>query len=77
MGMIDIEEARISGRSASSPTELSPSEFRVAELAAEGMRNSDIARTLYLSTKTVETHLGKAYRKLGISNRAQLVRALK
>ena len=76
LDVIEAEEGRISGRSAASPKELTPSELKVAELAAEGMRNGEISRTLHLSIKTVETHLGKAYRKLEISNRTQLARAL-
>ena len=51
---------------------LTPSERRVSELAATGMSNRDIARTLYVTTKTVEVHLSSSYRKLGIKTRAQL-----
>ena len=51
---------------------LSPSERRVARLAAEGMSNRDIAQALFVTTKTVEVHLSGAYRKLGISSRAEL-----
>jgi DNA-binding CsgD family transcriptional regulator len=40
------------------------------------MTNREIARTLYLSVKTVEMHLGRAYRKLDITTRAQLPAAL-
>jgi DNA-binding CsgD family transcriptional regulator len=76
LSTIDDETARISGRHASSASELTQSELRVGELAAEGLRNAEIASTLHLSIKTVETHLGRTYRKLGISNRAQLARAL-
>ena len=51
---------------------LSPSERRVARLAAEGLSNRDIAQALFVTTKTVEVHLSGAYRKLGISSRADL-----
>ena len=55
---------------------LTPGELRIARLAAEGMTNREIARSLYLSVKTVEMHLGRAYRKLDITTRAQLPTAL-
>jgi DNA-binding CsgD family transcriptional regulator len=55
---------------------LTPSERRVAELAAEGRGNQEIAQTLFVTAKTVENHLGRAYRKLGISSRRELAAAL-
>jgi DNA-binding CsgD family transcriptional regulator len=55
---------------------LTPSELRTARLAAEGMTNREIAQSLYLSPKTVEMHLGRAYRKLGIASRTELENAL-
>ena len=51
---------------------LTPSELRVAELAASGGTNREIAQTLFVTEKTVETHLGRAFRKLDISSRRQL-----
>ena len=51
---------------------LTPSERRVAELAATGDTNRQIAQTLFVTEKTVETHLGRAFRKLDISSRRQL-----
>ena len=51
---------------------LTPSERRVAELAATGDTNREIAQTLFVTEKTVETHLGRAFRKLDISSRRQL-----
>jgi DNA-binding CsgD family transcriptional regulator len=60
----------------SGPDALTPSERRVAELAAEGMSNRDIAQLLYVTTKTVDNHLGRAYGKLGISSRSELPAAL-
>ena len=51
---------------------LTPSERRVAELAAAGRRNREIAEELFVTLKTVEVHLGRAYTKLGISGRSQL-----
>jgi DNA-binding CsgD family transcriptional regulator len=55
---------------------LTPSERRVAELAAAGRTNRDIAGQLYLSLKTVEVHLSNSYRKLGIRSRSELGSAL-
>ncbi|MCA1699496.1 MAG: AAA family ATPase [Actinobacteria bacterium] len=55
---------------------LTASERRVAELAARGMSNREIAETLFVTRKTVETHLGHAYAKLDIQTRAQLTDAL-
>jgi DNA-binding CsgD family transcriptional regulator len=55
---------------------LTASERRVADLAAQGMRNRDIAQTLFVTLKTVETHLGRIYAKLGIRGRSQLAEAL-
>ena len=54
---------------------LTASERRVAELAAGGSSNRDIAQSLFVTTKTVEVHLSSAYRKLGVG-RAGLAAAL-
>jgi DNA-binding CsgD family transcriptional regulator len=51
---------------------LTRAEERVARLAGSGLTNREVAATLYLSPKTVEVHLGRAYRKLGIRSRAEL-----
>jgi DNA-binding NarL/FixJ family response regulator len=53
---------------------LSPSERRVAELAASGMTNRAIAAEMFISPKTVDTNLTRVYRKLGIHSRTQLGR---
>jgi DNA-binding CsgD family transcriptional regulator len=55
---------------------LTPSERRIADLAAGGHTNRDIAQTLYVTPKTVEVHLTSIYRKLGIAARAALPDAL-
>jgi DNA-binding CsgD family transcriptional regulator len=55
---------------------LTPSERRVAELAASGMTNRDVAAALFISPKTVEANLGRVYRKLGIKTRAELGRLI-
>ena len=48
----------------------------MAELAAGGKSNPEIAQALFVTRKTVETHLGHVYRKLGIGGRGQLAQAL-
>jgi DNA-binding NarL/FixJ family response regulator len=58
------------------PDSLTPSERRVVELAAAGGTNRDIAQTLFVTEKTVETHLGRAFRKLDVSSRRQLADVL-
>ena len=52
--------------------ELTPSEERVARLAASGLTNREVAAALIVSQKTVEAHLARVYRKLGIRSRAEL-----
>jgi DNA-binding CsgD family transcriptional regulator len=54
------------------PGSLTPTERRVAELAASGLTNRQTAEALFVTVKTVEAHLARAYRKLGISTRAEL-----
>jgi DNA-binding CsgD family transcriptional regulator len=55
---------------------LTPSERRVAEFAADGMTNREIAQALFVTEKTVETHLGHVYPKLDITSRAELAAKL-
>ena len=55
---------------------LTPSERRVVDVALEGRRNREIAELLFLTEKTVESHLTSAYRKLGIRSRNELEQAL-
>lgn len=69
-----LEELRASGARPRRPVRdgpeaLTPSEARIALLAAEGRTNREIAQELYVTLKTVEGTLGKAYAKLGISGR--------
>jgi DNA-binding NarL/FixJ family response regulator len=71
---VDEELGRVTVRRA--PEELSATELRIAQLAAEGLTNQAIAEQVFVSVKTVESNLKRAYRKLGISSRAQLARAL-
>ena len=67
---------RSSGADRGGADSLTPSELRVAELAAAGGTNREIAQTLFVTEKTVETHLGRAFRKLEIASRRQLPDAL-
>jgi DNA-binding CsgD family transcriptional regulator len=53
---------------------LTPQELQIMLLVAEGLTNRDVATRLFLSPKTVEFHLTRIYRKLGVSSRAELVR---
>ena len=55
---------------------LTPTELRVARLAADGLSNPEIAQAHFVTLKTVETQLGSCYRKLGIGSRRELADAL-
>ncbi len=70
------ELGRIGLRGAVVSEGLTPAQQRVAELVAEGMSNPEIASSLYMSLRTVESHLTKVYRELGVRNRSQLVGAI-
>ena len=56
---------------------LTPSERRVARMAAEGMANKEIAQALFVTVKAVEVHLSSAYRKLQVKSRTQLPDAIR
>jgi DNA-binding CsgD family transcriptional regulator len=68
--------ARPRRASLSGPAALTASERRVAEMAAEGMSNRDIAQALFVTQRTVETHLTHTFQKLRIDSRAALGAAL-
>ncbi len=63
-------------RSPGAPEVLTPQEEQIARLVAEHLSNREIAARLFISASTVEYHLRKIFRKLGVSNRTQLSRAL-
>jgi DNA-binding CsgD family transcriptional regulator len=71
---IDRELPRVAA--ARSGTELTATERRVAELIAGGATNRDAAAALFVSVRTVETHVASIYRKLGVRTRAELGRRL-
>jgi DNA-binding CsgD family transcriptional regulator len=54
--------------------QLTPQEFQIALQVAEGKTNREVAAALFLSPTTVEFHLSRTYRKLGIRSRADLIR---
>ncbi len=81
--LVDMAEAELRAagsrprrRALSGVASLTPSELRVAEMAAEGMKNKEIAQALFVTLRTVEMHLTNAYGKLEISSRDQLPEAL-
>ena len=71
----DEELHRIGGR-APRAAGLTPTEERIAALAADGLTNREIATTLYLSVNTVQAYLKRIYRELGIRSRTELARKL-
>jgi DNA-binding CsgD family transcriptional regulator len=68
--------ARVPARRHGGADALTPAERRITRLAAEGATNKEIAQALFVSVKTVEMHLGNAYRKLDVSSRRELARRL-
>ena len=75
------QELRATGEASQAPrpqqwTSLSPQELQIALLAAEGLTNREIAQRLYLSHRTVSSHLYRIFPKLGIASRAQLRSAM-
>lgn len=55
---------------------LTPAQRRVAKLAAAGLTNQEIAAELWITLKTVETHLAASFKKLGVASRLQLAEVL-
>jgi DNA-binding CsgD family transcriptional regulator len=73
---LHVAGARPRRERCSGPDALTPAERRAADAAASGATNREIAERFFLSPKTIEMHLGRAYRKLGIASRADLARVL-
>jgi DNA-binding NarL/FixJ family response regulator len=74
--LAEIERELPRVAAARSGTELTATERRVAELIAGGATNRDAAAALFVSVRTVETHVASIYRKLGVRTRAELARRL-
>ena len=75
------QELRAAGESSQqrerdSLDELTPQELQIVQMVAQGLSNRVVAEQLYLSRRTVESHLYRVFPKLGVSSRAQLVRVL-
>jgi DNA-binding CsgD family transcriptional regulator len=68
--------ARVGARRPSPSGGLTPTEQHVAELAAEGRSNKEIARVMHVTVSTVEAHLSRVYAKLGVRSRSQLASRL-
>jgi DNA-binding CsgD family transcriptional regulator len=77
---INVELRAAGGRSRrarqTGPDALTPSEMRVAQMAAEGDTNRQIAQTLFITPKTVEVHLRNVFRKLNLKSRKDIGEAL-
>ena len=73
-------ELRASGETMTNPSnggeQLTPQELQIALLVSQGRTNAEVGRAVFLSTRTVEFHLSRAYRKLGVASRTELTRRL-
>jgi DNA-binding CsgD family transcriptional regulator len=75
------QELRASGETSRRRTpdgwdQLTPQELQIAQLAASGMTNREIGQRLYLSHRTIGSHLYRIFPKLGVTSRSQLSSAL-
>ncbi|NKY39760.1 helix-turn-helix transcriptional regulator, partial [Cellulomonas septica] len=73
---LHVSGARPRRPATTGPGSLTPAEHRVVTLASQGVTNRDIAGQLYVTRRTVETHLTHAFQKLGVRSRAELPDAL-
>lgn len=69
--------AKLGGRPPGNPGQLTPAESQIAELAASGLTNAQIAAAQTVSVKTVEAHLGRVFHKLAVRSRVELANALR
>jgi DNA-binding CsgD family transcriptional regulator len=74
--LAEIERELPRVAAARSGTELTATERRVADLIASGATNREAAAALFVSVRTIETHVASIYRKLGVRTRAELARRL-
>ena len=72
---VSAELASVGGRRGPE-SDLTPVEERIAALVASGQTNREVAGSLFMSVRTVEGHLGRIYRKLGVRSRTELARRL-
>lgn len=56
--------------------QLTPQELQIALLVSQGRTNAEVGQTVFLSTRTVEFHLSRAYRKLGVASRTEMTHRL-
>jgi DNA-binding NarL/FixJ family response regulator len=70
------ELARLGLRRTPASSSLTIGEERVAELVAAGLSNPQVAAQLFMAQRTVEAHLSRIYRKLGVTSRTGLARAI-
>jgi DNA-binding NarL/FixJ family response regulator len=59
------------------PSALTPAERRVADLVASGLSNPQVAANLFMAQRTVEAHLSRIYRKLGVRSRTELANSIR
>ncbi|MDT4916185.1 MAG: hypothetical protein QOH89_885, partial [Pseudonocardiales bacterium] len=69
---VEDELARIGFRPPA-PAELTATELKIIDMVATGISAKDVAEVLYLSPRTVEGHLARIYRKIGVRSRAELI----
>lgn len=73
----DAEIERLGAKRSTDSTTLTPTEQQVADLVVAGRSNAEIAATLVVSLRTVESNLTRAYRKLGVRSRTELAALLR
>jgi DNA-binding CsgD family transcriptional regulator len=74
---VAAEFDRMGSKRGAAANELTPTERQVADLVAAGLSNAEIASTMMVSVRTVESNLTRAYRKLGVRRRTELAAVLR